>query len=198
MTASSSRSAPVPSKFSYRQELGGGGERPLFIRRSVSRNAWPITLSISMATVKGADRCEPVARPFPSEPAPSFPSTLTHPPPTPRPPTGPAAQILMTTLTSDPSVGNYNICRHDKAGCRYGPGHSTSLPPRSCLGRSWWGHVGGWEGGRGKGGGGALCEVRKGGCGGARGWGGRRPHNTDRHVDSKHKHGKTNGSRPPL
>lgn len=156
MTASSSRSAPVPSKFSYRHELGGGGERPLFIRRGDSRNAWPITLSISMATVKGADRCEPVARPFPSEPEPSFPSTLTpRPPPTPRPPTGPAAQILMTTLTSDPSVGNYNICRHDKAGCRYGPGHSPSLPP--CLflpldhvwdgdGEVMWegGRVGGW------------------------------------------------------
>lgn len=84
-------------------------------------------------------------------------------PPTPRPPTGPAAQILMTTLTSDPSVGNYNICRHDKAGCRYGPGHSPSLPP--CLflpldhvwdgvGGVMW--EGGWVGGRGKGGGGGT------------------------------------------
>lgn len=32
-----------------------------------------------------------------------------------------------------------------------------------------------------------LCAVKRG-----------PPHNTDRHVDSKHKHSKTNGSRLPL
>lgn len=84
-------------------------------------------------------------------PAPSFPSLLTCS----LPPKGPATKILMTSLTCDPSVGNYNICRHDKAAHKDGPAavFGPALPPqRLCLGsggemRSWWGRVG--EGGGG-------------------------------------------------
>lgn len=36
----------------------------------------------------------------------------------------PATKVLMMSLTSDPSVGNYNICRHDKAAHKDGSTHS--------------------------------------------------------------------------
>lgn len=84
-------------------------------------------------------------------------------------PVGPVTEILMTSLTSDPSVGNYNICRHDKAAHKDGSATllfgATLPPPRLCLalgGRCrvggvvwvwvwvWWG--GGWP----------LCAVKRG------------------------------------
>lgn len=89
---------------------------------------------------------------------------------------------------------------------------ATLPPPRLCLrlGRggeggglglveggvmqSWWGRVGGG------GGGGVECLWGGGGLATLCGKKSKKrpPHNTDRHVDSKHKHSKTNGSRLPL
>lgn len=62
-----------------------------------------------------------------------------------------ATKILMTSMTSDPSVGNYNICRHDKAAHKDGSstpfwGNSSSPAIMSGFGeggvQSWWGRVG--------------------------------------------------------
>lgn len=92
-----------------------------------------------------ADRCDPVPRPFPPEPALSFPS------PSYRPfaPSSPATETLMMSLTHNPSVGNYNICRHEKAAHK--DGSSTGCNSSSPLIMSGfriaeegvWG-VGGW------------------------------------------------------
>lgn len=102
-------------------------------------------------------------------------------------PMGPATKILMTSLTSDPSVGNYNICRHDKAAHKDGSGTffwGNSSSPAIMSGFRGRCRVGGvvwvWGGVA------TLCSKKG------------PPHNTDRHVDSKHKHSKTNGSRLPL
>lgn len=45
----------------------------------------------------------------------------------------PATKVLMMSLTSDPSVGNYNICRHDKAAHKDGSTHSLFF--RGGIGR---------------------------------------------------------------
>lgn len=163
-----------------------GRSRASFILNGVSSNAWPITLLISMAAVK---RLIYVTR-SPIHSCLSqlhlFPLILLTPSLLPM---GLATKILMTSLTSDPSVGNYNICRHDKAAHKDGSGTlfwGNSSSPAIMSGvwqgggvQSWWGHVG-------VGGLATLCSKKG------------PPHNTDRHVDSKHKHSKTNGSRLPL
>lgn len=77
------------------------------------------------------DRCDPVPHPFLPELAPSFPSPSFEP----FAPSTPATETLMTSLTSNPSVGNYNICRHEKAAHKDGPSTGVTLPPpRLCLG----------------------------------------------------------------
>lgn len=74
-----------------------------------------------------ADRCDPVPLPFLPEPGPSLPSLSFRP----FAPSTPATETLMTSLTPNPSAGNYNICRHEKAGHKDGV---TLPPPRPCLG----------------------------------------------------------------
>lgn len=137
----------------------GGSSRDSFILCGVSSNAWPITLLISMAAVK---RLIDVTRsPIHSRLSQLhlFPVVLLSPSLLPM---GPATKILMTSLTSDPSVGNYNICRHDKAAHKDGSdtlfwGNSSSPAIMSGVWRggvemqSWWGRVGrvrwrGWVG----------------------------------------------------
>lgn len=153
-----------------------------FIPDSVPSNAWPIILLITMAAV---NRLIYVTQ-SPIHPLLSqlhlFPVILLTPSPLPM---GLATKILMMSLTSDPSVGNYNICRHDKAAHKDGSGTlfwgSSSSP---LIMSGFWGDaelVG--SDGRGFA---TLCGKKG------------PPHNTDRHVDSKHKHSKTNGSRLPL
>lgn len=102
------------------------------------------------------DRCDPVACLFWPEPAPSFlspsfqaPSLLQARPP----------RTLMTSLTHNPSVGNYNICRNEKAAHKDGSGtggNPSSPLIMSGLGlrregggavRCCWGRVGGRGGG---------------------------------------------------
>lgn len=90
-----------------------------------------------------ADRCDPVPHPFLPEPVPSFPSPSFRP----FAPSVPATETLMTSLTPNPSVGNYNICRHEKAAHKDGPSTGVTLPPpRLCLGLGF-------------GGGGGQCRV---------------------------------------
>lgn len=46
----------------------------------------------------------------------------------------------MTSLTHNPSVGNYNICRHEKAAHKDGSGAGVTLPPPlglGCVGGRW-------------------------------------------------------------
>lgn len=154
-----------------------------FILNGVS-NAWPITLLMSMAAVKRLIYVTwSLIHPHLSH-LHLFPVILLTPSLVPM---GLATKDLMMSLTSDPSVGNYNICRHDKAACKDGSRTlfwCNSSSPAIMSGfrgeiQSWWGHVGG----RGLA---TLCSKKG------------PPHNTDRHVDSKHKHSKTNGSRLPL
>ena len=107
----------------------------------------------------------------------------------------------MTCLTRDPSVANYNICRHDKslAQTKMAEARSSSTSGAALLlpavhsphpphgGPEVLGEDGLGLGFKEKGGKGGM-QLKEGG----------RPCDTDRHVDSKHKHGKTNGSRLPL
>lgn len=100
-----------------------------------------------------ADGFGPVPHPFLPEPALSFPS------PSFRlfAPSTLATETLMTSLTPNPSVGNYNICRHERAAHKDGPGTGVTLPPpRLCLDsgcresgamQRCWGRVGGRGGG---------------------------------------------------
>lgn len=117
-----------------------------------SLSAWPITLSVPKAVVKRL--IDVIQSPIPSSLSQLrlFPVLLSGPsllqPP--------ATETLMTSLTPNPSVGNYNICRHEKAAHKDGPGTGVTLPPpRLCLGsgcgggatQSCWGRVGGRGGG---------------------------------------------------
>lgn len=97
----------------------GGRSRDSFIPDGVSSNAWPITLLISTAAVKRL--IDVTWSPIHSRLSQLhlFPVVLLSPSPL---PVGLATKILMTSLTSDPSVGNYNICRHDKAAHKDGSG----------------------------------------------------------------------------
>lgn len=168
-----------------------GRSREPFILSGVSSNAWPITLLISKAAVKRLiyvtlvciHSCLRWLRLFPVVPLTT--SLL---------PMGRATKVLMMSLTSDLSVGNYNICHHDKAAHKDGSltlfwANSSSPVIMSKFGGdaelvgvmfvcALEGRVGGGL---------ATLFSKKG-----------PPHNTDRHVDSKHKHSKTNGSRLPL
>lgn len=98
-------------KISIPSQGGTSGAPIIFI--GVSCNAWPITLSLLKAS-----RCDWVSHPFLSEPAPSFPSWSFKP----FSPSSTATTILMTSLTCDPSVGNYNICQHEKTAHKDGSG----------------------------------------------------------------------------
>lgn len=85
-----------------------------------------------------ADRRDPVFHPFLPEPTRSFPIPSFRP----FAPSTPATATLMTSLTPNPSVGNYNICRHEKAAHKDGPSTGVTIPPpRLCLGSGcgWWG-----------------------------------------------------------
>lgn len=80
---------------------------------------------------------------------------------------GLATKILMTSLTSDPSVGNYNICRHDKTAHKDGSGtlfwgNSSSPAIMSGFGGRY--RVGGvvWVGVGVGVGGWPLCAVKRG------------------------------------
>lgn len=158
--------------------------RDSFILTGVSSNAWPITLLISMAAVKRLIYVTWSAiysrlsrlRPFPLVPVPSH------------LPIGSATKILMTSLTSDPSVGNYKICHHDHdASCTLFWDNCSSPVIMSWFWRGNAKFVGFYECVRVRFGGFATLCGKKG-----------PPHNKDRHVDSKHKHSKTNGPRLPL
>lgn len=157
--------------------------RDSFILTGVSTNAWPITLLISMAAVKRLTYVTWSAiysrlsqlHPFPLVLAPFH------------LPMGSATKILMMSLTSYPSVGNYKICHHDHdASCTLFWDNCSSPVIMSWFWGemlSLWGSMsvcvrfGGFA---------TLCRKK------------RPPHNKDRHVDSKHKHSKTNGPRLPL
>lgn len=112
-------------------------------------NAWPITLLMSMAVVKRLIYVTwSLIHPHLSHPH-LFPVILLT---SSLVPMGRATKDLMMSLTSDLSVGNYNICRHDKAACKDGSRalfwcNSSSPAIMSGFGggavQSWWGHVGG-------------------------------------------------------
>lgn len=139
---------PHPLLFIPSQGRRNGGS---FILSGVSHNAWPITLSISTAAVKRLIDVTPSPIHSRLSRLHLFSVVLLR---ASLFPMGLATKILMTSLTSDPSVGNYNICRHDKAADKDGSGtllwgNSSSPSIMSGLGgeiQSWWGRVGGWRG----------------------------------------------------
>lgn len=96
-----------------------GRSRDSFIFDGVSSDAWPITLLISMAAVKRLMYVTWSLIHYRLSHLHLFPVILLTPSPLPM---APATKILMTSLTSDSSVGNYNICRHGKAAHKDGPG----------------------------------------------------------------------------
>lgn len=83
---------------------------------------------------------------------------------------------LMTCSTGHPSAGNYNICRHHKRGPQRWLGQLSLLELPLFTGRIPLDYVWRWKEGETQTHG--YFVWRKG-----------QPHNTDRHADSKHKHG---------
>lgn len=112
----------VLQKFSYHHR-GRCGHSIVLV--GVSLSAWPITLSIPMTAVKRL--IDVTQSPVSSRLSQLrlFSVLLSGP----FAPSSPATETLMTSLTHNPSVGNYNICRNEKAAHKDGSGTGVTLPP---------------------------------------------------------------------